>query len=73
METLYCGDSNNCAGYCKRHHVGLTVKQLKQRECLKKQCRHFERKEDHMYWTQRAAVKRKKKEKRNMMNEWRAQ
>ena len=65
METLYCGDSENCAAYCRRHGVGLTVKQIKQRQCLKKQCRYFEKHEDHMYWKQRAALKRKKKENKN--------
>lgn len=49
-----------CA-YCKHHKCSLTVKQVKQKECLKKQCWHL-KKYDHDWWKQREAAKAKKKE-----------
>lgn len=60
-KTLYNGMSKKCAAYCNRHHCGLTTKQLKSRECLRKGCWHFVKNEDHPYWAQRKAIKRNKK------------
>ena len=48
-------------GYCKRHGCYLTCNTLKQRECLKKQCRFLDRHEEHDYWRQRAQKKALKK------------
>lgn len=60
METLYGTCSENCAGYCRRHCCHMTVKQIKKRNCLGKQCWHFIKNEDHMWWTQREATKQKR-------------
>lgn len=48
-----------CA-YCKHHNCSLTVKQVKQKGCLKKQCWYL-KKYDHEWWRQREAAKAKKK------------
>lgn len=61
MEVLYGTCSENCAGYCKFHSVGITVKQMKQKQCLSKQCRHLEKIESHEYWAQRERAKEKRK------------
>lgn len=61
METLYGGCSENCAGYCKRHCCHMTVKQIKGRNCLGKQCWHFVKNEDHEWWNQRERAKQKRK------------
>lgn len=48
-KTLYgCRSANTCA-YCWKHYRALTPKQLKRKECLRKQCAALERFE-HPYW-----------------------
>ena len=49
-----------CVGYCWHHHCHVTVTQIKQKECLKKQCNALE-KYEHEYWRQRDITKAKKK------------
>ena len=48
-----------CA-YCNLHKCSLTVRQIKMKECLKKECWHL-KKYEHEWWKQRAALKEKKK------------
>lgn len=60
MEVLYGTCSENCAGYCKKHATGLTVKQIRTKECLSKNCWHLERME-HEWWSQRERAKQKRK------------
>ena len=60
LETLFGCESNNCAAYCKLHKKCMTVKQIRQRNCLQKQCWHLERNEEHNWWHQRAATKQKR-------------
>lgn len=43
------GGANPC-GYCKKHHVSVTVKQMKNRQCLQKGCWYFRKYEQHGYW-----------------------
>lgn len=40
----------NPAAYCKLHKSGITVKQMKNRDCLGKNCRWFRKILDHGYW-----------------------
>ena len=49
-----------CVGYCWHHHCYVTVTQIKQKECLKKQCGALE-KYEHEYWRQRELTKSKRK------------
>lgn len=49
-----------CA-YCKLHKCSLTVKQVRQKECLSKNCWHLV-KYEHAWWLQREAIKQKKKQ-----------
>ena len=64
--TLYgsMADCSKIIGFCYRHKTGITVKQLKRKHCLAKQCNAFKRYEDHPYWQQRKAAKNTKKENR---------
>ena len=57
MTTIYGGESENCCAICNLHHRGLTAKQMRQRECLNKQCWHLEKMETHQYWKQREVIK----------------
>ena len=52
-----------CA-YCKHHKCSLTVKQVRQKNCLGKGCWHLKKYESHEWWKQRAALKQKKKNKK---------
>ena len=62
--TLYNGKSAKCAAYCKHHHCGVTVKQIKAKRCLSKHCKYLVKYEGHLWWRERAALKRKKKERK---------
>ena len=57
-------EKNRACGYCVHHHKYLTVKQVKQHNCLGKQCWHLKKNEQHDWWRQREAVKQKRKAKR---------
>ena len=59
-KVLYGCESDNCAAYCKLHKCNLTVKQIRGRECLQKQCFHFV-KNEHPYWRQKEKKKMMKK------------
>lgn len=63
-KTLYNCYSDNCCGYCSLHMCSVTVKQLKKKECLKKQCHYLRKNESHDYWRQREWLKQKKKERK---------
>ena len=52
-----------CVGFCWKHRCYLTSTQLKQKECLKKQCDALE-KHEHEYWKQREIMKKKRKNRR---------
>ena len=61
---LYNTYSDNVVGYCKCHKCYLTVKQMKTKNCLGKQCLHLQKNEAHQYWHQRDVLKQKKKQKK---------
>lgn len=61
MECLYGTHSNNICAVCKLHDTGVTVKQMRQKQCLSKQCRHLQKVETHEYWSQRERTKAKRK------------
>ena len=58
---MYGTYSNNVAGYCRLHQVSLTVKQIKCKNCLQKECWHLAKNENHQYWRQRELMKQKRK------------
>ena len=53
-------------GFCWKHKCYLTATQLRQKECLKKQCNALERYE-HEFWRQRELLKARKKSKKVVM------
>lgn len=53
-------EKQRSCGYCSHHNCHLTVKQLKQHECLKKQCWHLTKNEEHSWWQQRETQKAKR-------------
>lgn len=70
MECLYNTQSDNVVAYCKYHHCGMTVKQMKCKNCLGKQCRHLTKNETHDYWRQREVMKKKRKDRKKVINEY---
>ena len=57
-------EKNRVCGYCRHHHCYLTVKQVRQHECLQKQCWHLYKNENHDWWRQREVIKQKRKAKK---------
>ncbi len=41
--------SRVCA-YCRLHQCTMTVRQMKNRQCLVKKCQHFRPRKEHTYW-----------------------
>ena len=58
---LLGGSYENNIGYCKLHRCNVTAKQMKNRKCLQKGCRHFRKHLNHPYWVEREAAKAEKK------------
>lgn len=52
---------SSCCGYCKRKGKYLTVKQMRKKECLGKQCPYLD-KLPHTFWKQREKKLKIKKE-----------
>ena len=68
--TLYNGNSSNCCAYCNLHHCGVTAKQMRNKECLKKQCWHLVKNEEHPYWRQREVMKEKRNARKHSVNQY---
>ena len=51
-----------CIGFCWHHKCYVTSTQIKQKECLKRQCGALE-KYDHEFWRQRELHKMRKRTK----------
>ena len=64
---LFNTQSDNIAGYCHKHHCYMTVRQIRCRNCLGKQCWHLEKNEDHDWWRQREVTKKKRKERKEQL------
>lgn len=69
-ECLFHTCSNNVAAYCRHHSCFITVKQMKCKDCLQKECRHLVKNEEHQYWRQRELTKQKRKNRKQMLNDY---
>ena len=64
-ETLYSNnESARCAAFCKKHNCYMTVRQIRNRNCLGKQCYHLEKDLTFPYWKQREVMKQRRKERK---------
>ena len=70
MECLFNTNSNNVVAYCKYHKCGMTVKQMKCKNCLGKQCRYLNKNENHEFWRQQELKKQRRKERKQAINEY---
>lgn len=59
------GGSKNPVGWCCLHRFTLSVKQMKRKRCLVKDCRHFRKKREHDYWKAKERAKQARKERKN--------
>ena len=66
-KTLYNNYSDNCCAYCKLHNCSMTVKQMRKKECLQKQCWHLEKNESHDFWRHKARMKEIRKERKQAL------
>ena len=66
-KTLYNTYARSPCGYCKKKECSLTVKQVKSKQCLSKNCWHLVKYESHEWWKQREIIKQKKKAKKNAL------
>lgn len=55
---------NRAVGYCHYHKAALTVKTMKGKECLKKQCDALKKYEEHDFWRQHEQKKQLRKAKK---------
>lgn len=53
------GPPGKVVGYCRYHKCTITVPQLRQRECLRKECWAL-KKQAHPYWEQRDVSREKR-------------
>lgn len=67
---LFNTHSDNVAAYCRYHHCSMTVKQMRCKNCLAKQCHYLVKNEDHQYWKQREMTKQKRKDRKQMINDY---
>lgn len=63
-QCLFNTCSDNVAGYCRLHRCSMTVKQIRCKECLKKQCHYLKKNNEHSWWHQREVMKQKRKAKK---------
>lgn len=61
MNCLYGTESDNVCAYCRRHQKGMTVRQVRKKECLKKNCWYLVKYEQHERWNQRRLTKERRK------------
>lgn len=69
-ECLFGTCSDNVAAYCKLHRRCMTVKQMRCKNCLQKECWHLAKNEEHPYWKQRELMKQKRKARKQAINEY---
>lgn len=70
VDVLYGSQSekSSCCGYCKLKHKYLTVRQMKTKQCLGKQCNALSKIEEHPFWNYRDRKLKEKKMNRQGFN-----
>ena len=68
-KTLYNTMANSPCGKCKKKNCELTVRQVKAKKCLGKNCWHLVKYPEHEWWHQRELAKERKKEKKKKREE----
>lgn len=66
--TFYGSTSSNTLAFCHKHKLSLTPKQLKQKQCMRKQCNALQ-KFEHAYWDKQDEKKQMRKERKQKQEE----
>lgn len=68
--TLYGSHVNadKVCAYCYKHKCSLTVRQLRQKKCLWKQCARLKKYPEHPFWEQREQRKKLRKQRKERMS-----
>ena len=61
--TIFHSYSSNLCAWCHYHHAGLTVHQMKLKQCLGRQCGHLE-KYEHPIWKYREHIKKLRRQRK---------
>lgn len=61
-KSIYGGSPHNPAAFCRLHDGSLTVREIKHKGCLGKQCHYLIKNDEHEYWKQRELHKQRKAE-----------
>lgn len=69
-QCLYNTCSNNVAAYCRYHKLSMTVKQIRCKNCLGKECKHLQKNEKHSWWKQRDVAKERRLARKNAATEY---
>lgn len=69
-QCLFNTFSDNCCAYCQHHNCSMTVKQMRAKGCLQKECWHLVKNENHEYWQQRERTKQKRKARKQAIDEY---
>lgn len=66
VDVLYGGQAElrHCSGYCKKKGKYLTLKQMRNKECLAKQCHALDKIESHAFWKHREKKLQEKKQRK---------
>ena len=62
--------SDNIVGHCDFHRCDMTTKQMKCKNCLGKNCRHFQKNDAHPYWIEREVMKNRRKKRKQKINDY---
>lgn len=72
MRTLYKTQSDNCCGFCRYHHKGVTPNQLRRKQCIERHCQHLQKYKQHPYWAQLEYQQEKKLESKELRKQRKA-
>ena len=56
---------DKAVGYCWKHKAYVTIRQIREKECMQNGCNAF-RKKDHPYWERKERMKDLRKKKKEM-------
>lgn len=54
------GSATNACAWCHLHRITMSPKQMKQRKCLQKQCRHLIPWKQHPIWEQKRIARERR-------------
>lgn len=62
-------DLTDTAAYCRKHRKAMTVRVLRKRNCLGRQCHWLVKHPEHPFWSEQAERKEKRRERKRRLEE----